>query len=233
MSVAEVSIFLDKKYGVKISYEALKKFEQRNQPKIADTRRDADLAVGDLGISYKRNRLMKLAYLLNDRLEIYSQSHERADSMEIRGILEQARREVEGDKLKIDISGRIDIEASVKNEIEELMLKNLTINQIILSRVCARLGVPTMYLQERLTNSFYSKFNGFRKSDLTQEVEYPSAVVYDFNAIQIYNEAPKQIESNSPTLSDEVKVEIIEKKLSLKELIAQRIQQSQKLITPI
>lgn len=212
-------------YGVKISYDIAKRFETQHSEKIKELRRNEELNSGLVVIGYKRIRLEKLNYLLKDRLEIYQKTHKVEDSREVRAILEQARKEVEGDKLTLDIQGTIDIEATVRNELQVVMQKTATLTSIILARVANRLNVNPTLLIERLTHSFYSKFNGFRQNtDLgNTEILYPSAVEYDFEEIERVNEGRENQDTvySLPPVQDPEKISKIGK--SLRELLLEKI----------
>lgn len=182
-SVAEVhKIFKDK--NVNIAYPVLLKFAKRNEEKVRELKNIWREGIDDVSISIKRSRLEKLNYLLNDLLQHYERATPLSKitySKEIRGILDQARKEVEGEEVKLTINGRIDIEATISTYLNQHnILRDLTIHQIVISRVAARLGIPSGAIIDRLAFSFYSKFNGFNSNkDLSTKILYPSAVNYD------------------------------------------------------
>ncbi len=196
-SPTEVQKELRNRYGVVVGFAQIMRFEAENRDKILQMRQEENQRLGDLPVGFKRVRLQKLAFLLADRMEQYEKSRSRADSAEARALLEQARKEVEGDVVKLDISGRLDIEAALRAESDALLLKGLTLQQIILSRVAFRLGVPVLQIQERLLTSFYRKFNGYTANNNIQEtvIEYPSSIPYDFEEIQkIHREKRERVE---------------------------------------
>lgn len=190
-SVAEVHKLL-KDRNINIAYPVLLRFAKRNDDKIKELRNKWREDINDVSISIKRSRLEKLNLLLNDLLQHYDDAtplNKLNFSKEIRGILEQARKEIEGEELKLTVTGRIDIEATISSYLNESqILRDLTIHQIVISRVAARLGIPSMAIIERLANSFYSKFNGFRtNNDLSTKILYPSSVNYDILELEEKN----------------------------------------------
>jgi len=198
-SVAEVHRFYKDK-NINIPYPSLLRFAKRNNEKIRELRNEWREDIEDVSISIKRSRLEKLNYLLNDLLQNYESAtplNKINYSKEIRGIIEQARKEVEGEEIKLTVSGRIDIEATISSYINESqILRDLTIHQIVISRVAARLGIPCGAIIERLANSFYAQFNGFRANDdLSTKILYPSSVNYDILDLEKKN---KQIEEIKP-----------------------------------
>lgn len=183
-SVAEIHRICIKKGLNKIGYEDLMRFYKVNEEKIRELRNRWREDYSDISLSIKRSRLEKLNYLLNDLLQEYEKSsgaNKLNFSKEVRGIIDQARREVEGDEVKLTINGRIDIEATITHYVNDAkILQDLTIHQIVISRVATRLGLSSQYLIDKLSNSFYSKFNGFRQNDdLTTKILYPSSINYD------------------------------------------------------
>lgn len=203
-SVSEVHKILwrDK---INIPYPSLLRFAKRNEEKIRELRNNWREDIQDVSISIKRSRLEKLNYLLNDLLQNYDNAtplNRIPYSKEIRGILEQARKEVEGEEIKLTVSGRIDVEATIASYINEShLLRDLTIHQIVISRVAARMGIASGAIIDRLANSFYNKFNGFRSNnDLSTKILYPSAVNYDILDLQEKNKALEQKVFEAPSL---------------------------------
>lgn len=195
-SVAEVhKIF--KERNINIPYPSLLRFAKRNDEKIRELKNQWREDINDVSISIKRSRLEKLNYLLNDLLQNYETAtplNKIQYSKEMRGIIEQARKEVEGEEVKLTVTGRIDIEATISSYLNESqILRDLTIHQIVISRVAARLGLNSMVIIERLANSFYSQFNGFRpNNDLSTKILYPSSTNYDILDLENKNKKLEQ-----------------------------------------
>lgn len=169
---------------INLNYTTVSHFFQVHKEKIREIRNRSKEEIDDLSVGIKRGRLEVLDFLLGDLRELYDNQTDYQKlqfSKEIRGIVDQARKEVEGDELKLTINGRIDINATIEGSMrEDTILQDLTIIQIVISRVCARTGIPYMKLATRLSNSFYSKFNGFKKNtNLKEDPIYPSAFNYD------------------------------------------------------
>lgn len=170
--------------GAQLDYIWVLQFAKRNEEKIRELRNTFREDYGDVSISVKRSRLEKLNFLLNDLLQDYEDSNtinKLQYAREIRSILEQARKEVEGEELKLTVSGRIDVEATIGNYMNSSkLLQGLTVQQLVIARVAARLGVHPQVLLYRLAYGFYSKWNGFRRNDdLSTKPIYPSSVNYD------------------------------------------------------
>jgi transposase len=178
--------------GIPLRYHDVLNFSRQNVEKIRELRNKVSEEYEDLSIGVKRSRLEKLNYLLNDLMQQYDKqgvSNKIPLAREIRGTLEQARKEVEGDELKLTVNGRIDVEATITTYIQgHSLIQNLTIIQMAASRVAQRLGVPYGKIVDRLANSFYKKHNGFRRtSTMRDNPEYPSAINYDILELQEVN----------------------------------------------
>lgn len=211
-SVTEVHRVLLKS-NIKVDYNILLKFAKLNEDKIRELRTRWREDINDVSLSIKRSRLEKLNYLLNDLFEHFNKATPNKKlefSREIRGIIEQARKEVEGEEIKLTVNGRIDIEATISNYMNDSrILQDLTLHQIVISRVATKLGMTSQYLIERLAHSFYSKFNGFRRnSDLSTKILYPSAVNYDILELEQKNKAI--VAKQDKFLIEDVKFEKVE-----------------------
>ena len=181
LTATEISIVLKKK-GEKVHPREIRKLQHYEE--VQDMRKKWREDLSDLSISVKKSRLNKLNYLLIDLYELYKNaglSMRLNISKEIRGILEQARKEVEGEELKLTVSGKIDVEATINHYMRDSgLLQGLTIQQLVISRISSRLGLNSQYFMDRLAYSFYAKWNGFRKNDdLKTKPIYPSASNYD------------------------------------------------------
>lgn len=178
--------------GAQLDYIWVLQFAKRNEEKIRELRNSFREDYGDVSISVKRSRLEKLNFLLNDLMQEYDSSSRISKlqyAKEIRSILDQARKEVEGEELKLTVSGRIDVEATINSYMDDSkLLQGLTIQQLVISRVSARLGISPQNLLHRLAYSFYSKWNGFRRNDdLSTKPIYPSSINYDILDLESKN----------------------------------------------
>lgn len=217
--------------GAQLDYIWVLQFAKRNEEKIRELRNTFREDYNDVSISIKRSRLEKLNFLLNDLLQDYDNSNtlnKLKYSKEIRSILEQARKEVEGEELKLTVSGRIDIEATINNYMNDSkLLQGLTIQQIVISRVAARLGVHPQNLLHRLAYGFYSKWNGFRRNDdLSTKPIYPSSVSYDILELEEKNRQWSKKKQKEEQIEDAVIVgEQLTKYVTGKQALRNKIQQ--------
>ena len=102
-------------------------------------------------------------------------------------IIEQARKEVKGNELKMTVDGRIDVSATVHAESNVVeVMKHLSINALVIGLTAAKAGLNPAVLIGQLANSWYSQFNGFNGNIMEgKEVRLPSALIrsYDWDVI--------------------------------------------------
>ena len=173
------------KKGVDIPYRTILDFHTKNREQVTALRNQFNEGIQDVSLSSKRSRLERLNYLYHE----IGQDFEKCStpllrsnlSKELRGIIEQAKKEVEGEQLKLTVEGNIDVNATLTAAIESnKMLSGLTVNQMVISRVAARLHLPSQYLIDRLAHSYYAKYNGYRTNDdLKTRPIYPTSIQYD------------------------------------------------------
>jgi hypothetical protein len=193
--------------GIQIRYKDILKFYRENQEKVRQLRSQTEEGWDDVSIGIKKSRLEKLSYLFNDLSQMYEKQGVQNKvqlAREMRSILEQARKEVEGEELKLTVNGKIDIEATITNYVQSTKLvQNLTIVQMAASRVAQRLGIPYGKIVDRLANSFYSKHNGFRRTlSLHETPVYPSSVNYDI--LDLKDVAAEEAEKQKEKVYEEV-----------------------------
>jgi len=172
--------------GIETKFKDVELFYRQNIEKIRESRNTLSENYDDLPIGIKRSRLEKLNHLLDYWYNEFDNCKHNKKlqldiSKEIGRILEQARKEVEGEELKLTINGRIDIEATINVAMKNsVIMQDLTVIQMVVSRVCQRTGIPYNKMVHRLANSYYSRYAGLRKSDsLNEKPVYPSTINYD------------------------------------------------------
>jgi hypothetical protein len=197
-----------------LTFNEVKKFAIQNRDKIAELRRQQEEEYSDISIHSKRSQLGKLNYLLQDRMQHYEKKPTIENSREIRAIIMDAVKIVNGNQIKLDISGKIDIEATltVSMEYQQTVLKQMTIQQLVLSRVAAKLNVNPIMLMSRLAHSWYSKFNGFNKNDdlINSKPLYPSAINYDFSDLGVKFEKQEGFDDRMKELPIIKDIEVVE-----------------------
>lgn len=233
-SGTEVHKIIVTEWGHKdVRYETVLKFQRENKDTIATLRDEYQSDYKNIRLVHKRSRLDELTDLYSSRKQKYAETQTKSDYELMLKTLEQIRKEVEGQQIHINGAIKVEHELAVQNHVNDEIMKYLNINDIIVGRLCARLKVNPKYIMYRLHTSYYSKFSGFLPDELddSNEIMYPSEVVYDFNRIAGLNDAlnvtdieykeeptiskPKEIGS----LRDKLKAKLKEKK---KATLAQR-----------
>lgn len=112
-------------------------------------------------------------------------------SREIRNILEQARKEIKGNDLKLTVDGKIDVVASIHGQSNiESDLRKLSINSIVIGIVAAKAGLNPAVIIHQLATSYYKDFNGFNKNILgNQDIMLPGDIIRgaDWNELREKN----------------------------------------------
>lgn len=144
---------------------------------------------------------------------------------EIRNMLEQARKEVKGNELKLTVDGKIDIAATLHGqENVSRVFRTLPINSIIIGLVAAKSGLDPTVLVHQLATSYYKDFNGFNKMILGREkIMLPGDLIRAANWDELEQQSQKFLDKMSPYeaqeatyLDDEVKLSVKERLKALK-----------------
>lgn len=144
---------------------------------------------------------------------------------EIRNMLEQARKEVKGNELKLTVDGKIDITATLHGqENVSRVFRTLPVNSIIIGLVAAKSGLDPTVLVHQLATSYYKDFNGFNKMILGREkIMLPGDLIRAANWDELEQQNQKFLDEMSPYeaqeatyLDDEVKLSVKERLKALK-----------------
>ena len=126
---------------------------------------------------------------------------------------------------------RIQNEHRIQLQVNNELLKGMSLKSLIIARVAAKLGKNPIVLQHRLMTSYYAKLTGFIQADndiATDQIIFPSQLIYDFDDLREKNnnieiEDAKIISETSSQISDNNSVSLEDVKLELmKRLIEQR-----------
>lgn len=182
----------------------------------------------DYRIATEAGRLQILNSILTD-LHIRYEKHLTAGredkalifEREIRNILEQARKEVKGNELKLTVDGKIDITATLHGtENVSRVMRSLPINSIIIGIVAAKSNLDPGVLIGQLATSYYKDVNGFNKNILGREkIELPGDIIRncDWRELSQQNqnflEEMRGFEVEEATFEEMVKKETVLEKL--------------------
>lgn len=138
---------------------------------------------------------------------------------EIRNMLEQARKEVKGNELKLTVDGKIDIVATLHGqENVSRVFRTLPINSIIIGLVAAKSGLDPTVLVHQLATSYYKDFNGFNKTILGREkIMLPGDLIRAANWEELERQNQKFLDEMTPYEVQEPTYIDDERKASVKE----------------
>ena len=183
-SAYEVHKIVTIDWGYDVNFTTVDNFRKRHLDRIKEKQEEYKRDYSDVRLGHKRSRLDELQYLYNHRKQKYEEGENKDDYKLLLITIDQIRKEVEGDKFTIDGHLTMDVEHTVNAHIQNEVLKNIVINDIIIGRLSAKIGVDSRVLINKLHNSYYAKFTGFDTSnpDSLDEVPiYPSKFVYNFD----------------------------------------------------
>lgn len=138
---------------------------------------------------------------------------------EIRNMLEQARKEVKGNELKLTVDGKIDIVATLHGqENVSRVFRTLPINSIIIGLVAAKSGLDPTVLVHQLATSYYKDFNGFNKTILGREkIMLPGDLIRAANWEELEKQSQKFLDEMTPYEVQEATYIDDERKASVKD----------------
>jgi tRNA(Leu) C34 or U34 (ribose-2'-O)-methylase TrmL len=189
-TVDEVRKEIFDRWGYEVTANKITRFKRANQDKIDALRTEWERSYDDFDVARKRGRIERLAYLAKTQMDRYQKNndHSVVFSREIRAILEQIRKEVEGERIAIDVNGNIDVNSTINMNLSiQKLSQKISINSVVVALVAAKRGISGVGLMERLTKSYYRQYNGFmRVSSNMEDLEYPSNLIqtYDWNEIE-------------------------------------------------
>ena len=225
----EVHRIIMEDWGYKsIPYNQVRDFFKANQDTINELQNNYRASYSNVRLGLKRSRLDELSWLYEDRKKRYGTNPTQSEANLLKGLLESIKREVEGD-LVLNAKVQVDIQQTINFQLQNELMKDLNVTKLVLSRLAGIENINQMMLLSRLSNSFYSKFTGFRVADkdrFTDEIPYPSGVLYELDRIA---EKTEEIEKNDnvlktlPIITEERKNEVLSlKDKLLKELKSKR-----------
>ncbi len=224
-TVEEVTRVINKEWGYSCSLTRVRTFFSHNKEKINDLRTKYELSYDQLSITKKTNRIERLAYLVHELTEEFSESKKIGHSREIRALLDQVKKEVEGDVLKLQIDGQIDINATLSsNRSLRQLTQRVPINNIVVAMVAAKRGLNPVTMMAQFTHSFYKNHNGFSpffdQSEDSSIKDLPSNIIYDWDEIERKHKGGKALSIEDAKIIEEpTGIEVKTKKDKLLEML--------------
>ena len=174
-----------------VSVSQIKTVVKDNIAKIKELQEKFKKDYSDVRLGYKRSRLEEFQYIYNKRKSIYEKSNSREDEKQLMAVLESIKKEIQGD-LVINGTLNLQIEDQANMYAKNEMLKNLNISMYIIARLAGRMNKNPLFILSRLAHSRYAQFTGFGENGLSptaisDEISYPSQILYDWNKIEEAN----------------------------------------------
>lgn len=187
-NINQVYEIIKQEWAFSVSLQKLTDFYYENLQDIQERRVRFQAQEKDFYLSTGTGRIESLSYLFTEMMKMFDETKQIKYSTEIRGIIEQVRKEVKGDEIRLTVDGKIDITASIQaNRTIQDFNQKLPINMFIISLVAAKKGINPMNLMAQLGNSFYKNYNGFNQlASEEEEIKLPSHFInsYDWNEIE-------------------------------------------------
>ena len=186
-SESEVHKILVEEWKIPVSVNTIRMFYKRYNELIQQKREEYKRTYSNVRLAVKRSRLDELTWMYISHKDKYKRNKNANDLKVLISLLEQIRKEVEGESIRIDGNLDVKIESTVNIHLQKEVFKEISLNQIILSRVASRTGTNSFRLLKSLVDSCYSKFTGLLSAPETEEgevVEYPSFENYDWVEIE-------------------------------------------------
>lgn len=191
-SLTEVHKVIVKDWKIPCSESAVERFRRTNMTTINEKIALYQRNYSDIRLGHKRSRLDELVWMYGKMKDKFMSSGSREEQRVMLSILEQIRKEVEGDSIRIDGTLDVNIEQTVNMHLQKEVFKEISITQIVIARVASKAGVDMMKMVNNLTNSYYSNYTGLVKpmdDGADEEFSFPSTEVYDFNKIGFAKQA--------------------------------------------
>ena len=201
-TVTDVATVMKKEYRIKVPEDELKKFYVEHRDLITKRRAEYVLQNKDFRVATETGRLEVLNTML---VEVEMKNRAAGGSNVdycnlILRIIEQARKEVKGDQLKLTVDGQIDINATLHAEQNVMtVMKTLSINALVIGLTAAKAGLNPSVLIGQLAHSWYAHFNGFNGNIIAdQDVQLPSALIRQYNWSEIEESSRQFVEDFKP-----------------------------------
>jgi hypothetical protein len=184
-SIAEVHRIILQDWNLSVSLKMVGSFYNRNLKEIDRLRDQYALDYSDVSLSKKRARLDKRAIMFYTYYQKW-QDDPRLDYAQLMlKILEQIEKEVEGERINVNIQGQINVDLTM--EVNKTLFdayKRVPVNNLIVALVAAKKGVDPTNLMTQLTTSYYRSLTGYGKYEPEKELIHPVDLTYNWNEIE-------------------------------------------------
>lgn len=221
-SVDEVARLVREKWQLSISTNKVREFYNMNKEKIDVRRAEYALRSKEFRLATDTGRLEVLSKIAYEMELRFDKDKNMDASKELRAVIEQIRKEVKGEEIKLTIDGKIDINATIQaNKTINDVLQKLPINLIVIGLTAAKQNINPLKLMAMLSTSYYSRFNGYSELQDKKDIELPGRFIRSYNWEDLKTLNDKMIASgeNVPQAVEEADAEVIESVETKKSLI--------------
>jgi hypothetical protein len=196
-TIDEVYSTITKEWNHRINIMQLKKWVKLHQTEIETAKEQYLLSNKEFRIAHETGRLD----ILNRQL-IKAEEDNKPDL--ILKIVEQARKEVKGDQLKLTVDGKIDINATLQGQkIVQDVSTRLPINMLIIGLVAAKQGINPLSIMSSLATSYYANHNGFNGAiDPNAEIQSPTNLIQNYNWDELEQKNKAFIQETNKPITD-------------------------------
>lgn len=220
-TIPEVVRIMGEDNEIIVSEDQVKSVMKRRLPEIERKREEYRNKVADVRLYSKRPRLEELAWMYSKMKMRYVAYNSIESYNAMLRTLEQLRKEAEGDQININGALDVNVNVEIQAHIQKEILKTINLKEIIIGRICARMGYDPKKLITSLHNSYYSKFVQISGDfDPNAEIEYPSLINYDYNEIEKRN---AEIDDVVDITAEEIKDEEKEKADAVRQMFLAKI----------
>ena len=186
-TIEEVHKIINEDWKVRVSRGTIGQFRAKYSDEIRKRVETHQLSFHNIRLGVKKSRLEELSELYTIQKDKWLGNEKREDLRVLITLLEQLRKEAEGDRLTLD--GKIDInyEQNINQHLMKEVFATTNIKEIILGRVAAKMNINPVKLLYSLNQSYYKKFSNvlgdLNPEEENGEVVFPSQLSYDFERI--------------------------------------------------
>jgi len=184
-TIEEVHQIVIQDWGFHINKVTLSAFYNRNLKEIEALRNKYALDFSDVTLTKKRSRLDKLSVMFYTYFNKWSKDNRLEYARELRALIEQIRKEVEGEQININVQGKIDVDLTLEvNKTLNEAYQRVPVNNLILAMVAAKRGIDPTKIMAQLTSSYYKALTGYGPYQPEVELVHPVDLTYNWNDIQ-------------------------------------------------
>lgn len=208
-TIEEVFTLAVEDWGLPCTRKMLTEFRNHHADVISDKINHHKQSFADLRLGIKKSRLEELCWIYNELKKDYKKNRQVKFAEQLRGVLQDIRKEVEGDRLVVEGNFDVNIEASINQHLQDEILSGIGLRDLIIGRVAVRANISPSQLIYQLTRSYYRKFSGALEpiSDAEYvDMKYPNEAGYDFDFIN-KNQSYLEQEDQKAAQVTEIQVE--------------------------